>query len=318
MISSVSAPLPRQARRAAGAQVPRGASGYQRLYQKAHLSRGLWTQYPSAWRPWLASHPPASPPSASRLAAPGTLSPRAPSGIVHKTLSHQPLLRVASRAASDRRQCRQVGATGSGALGGFGSSDPVPGDEGSRQQQQQQHQRPAMEEGGALSDSPPSDGGAIGGVEAADVSSAASVSPAGSWLAALRNRAAALLSLLRIPPDTSPVPWGLGKVGQVLALCFIAQTTLGNLALPCGLSAAGALGDALGISLEASRLTALIHLGLDLAQLVATLAILAQVRCSLALACHCYCMCSVQRQASECHIAGNAAGSRIYALRLLW
>lgn len=106
------------------------------------------------------------------------------------------------------------------------------------------------------------------------------------WLAAML-----LLPGARTDPSLAVVPWGLGKVAQVMGLALLAQLLLGSLVLPACMSLAGlgasgsaAVGSASAVTGSAAasgyRTTALIHLALDMAQCAATLAILA--RCTAA------------------------------------
>lgn len=70
-------------------------------------------------------------------------------------------------------------------------------------------------------------------------------------------------------PNPSLVPWGLGKVGQVMALWLLAYILVGQVLFPIALSLLGLDRDYLTL-----RGHALLHLCLDLSQLGATLLIL--------------------------------------------
>ncbi|KAI8473748.1 MAG: hypothetical protein J3K34DRAFT_453569 [Monoraphidium minutum] len=65
------------------------------------------------------------------------------------------------------------------------------------------------------------------------------------------------------------VPWGWGKIFQVMGLWLLAYVGLGQVVVPLGLGLAGLEYEELGY-----RATALLHLAMDAAQLAATLAIL--------------------------------------------
>lgn len=68
-----------------------------------------------------------------------------------------------------------------------------------------------------------------------------------------------------------PVPWGWGKIFQVMGLWLLAYVGLGQVVVPLGLGLAGLEYEELGY-----RATALLHLAMDAVQLGVTLGILAR------------------------------------------